>query len=109
MAKSLNLQEDSFLKQCGETNMFVRFNYYPPCSRPDMVLGVKPHTDRSGITALLQDTEVEGLQILVNDTWINVPTIPDALVVNLGDQMQVNTTHTLSVFTVTGPFKVTWI
>ncbi|CAL0307096.1 unnamed protein product [Lupinus luteus] len=45
--------------------------------------------DRSGITVLLQDTEVEGLQILVDDTWVNVPTIHDALVVNLGDQMQI--------------------
>ncbi|KAE9602320.1 putative codeine 3-O-demethylase [Lupinus albus] len=90
MAESLNLEEGSFLDQFGEKSlMLARFNFYPCCSRPDLVLGVKPHTDRSGITVLLQDTEVEGLQILVDDTWVNVPTIPDALVVNLGDQMQI--------------------
>ncbi|XP_028760773.1 probable 2-oxoglutarate-dependent dioxygenase ANS isoform X2 [Neltuma alba] len=91
MARSLNVEENSFLKQFGGDSamMQARFNFYPPCSRPDMVLGVKPHTDRSGITALLQDAQVEGLQVLIHDTWINVPAIPDALVVNLGDQMQI--------------------
>ncbi|KAK4265273.1 hypothetical protein QN277_026346 [Acacia crassicarpa] len=91
MARSLNVEEDSFWKQFGGESAMLqaRFNFYPRCSRPDMVLGVKPHTDRSGITVLLQDTQVEGLQVLVHDTWINVPSIPDALVVNLGDQMQI--------------------
>lgn len=91
MARSLNLEEGSFLDQFGKKSLLqARINFYPPCSRPDLVLGVKPHTDRSGITVLLQDKEVEGLQILIDDKWVNVPTIPDALVVNLGDQMQVN-------------------
>lgn len=91
MARSLNLEEGSFLDQFGkQSSLQARFNFYPRCSRPDFVLGVKPHTDRSGITVLLQDKEVEGLQVLVDDKWVNVPTIPDALVVNLGDQMQVN-------------------
>ncbi|KAL5081901.1 hypothetical protein RYX36_010322 [Vicia faba] len=35
------------------------------------------------------DKEVEGLQVLIDDKWINVPAIPNALVVNLGDQMQI--------------------
>ncbi len=88
--KSLNLVENSFSSQFGENPiMKVRFNFYPPCSRPDMVLGVKAHSDRSGTTILLQDDEVEGLQIFKDDKWINVPVIPHALVVNLGDQMQV--------------------
>lgn len=91
MARSLNLEEGSFVDQFGEQPlMLARFNFYPRCSRPDLVLGVKPHTDRSGITVLLQDKEVEGLQVLIDDNWVNVPTLPEALVVNLGDQMQVN-------------------
>uniref|UniRef100_A0A2N9FUS3 Fe2OG dioxygenase domain-containing protein n=1 Tax=Fagus sylvatica TaxID=28930 RepID=A0A2N9FUS3_FAGSY len=90
MEKSLNLVEGSFSSQFGDNPiMKVRFNFYPPCSRPDMVLGVKAHSDRSGTTILLQDDEVEGLQIFNDDKWINVPVIPHALVVNLGDQMQI--------------------
>lgn len=90
MGRALNVEEESFVKQFGEGSTLVaRFNFYPQCARPDMVHGVKPHTDRSGITVLLQDTQVEGLQVQVNGTWVNVPSIPEALVVNLGDQMQI--------------------
>ncbi|KAK8595692.1 hypothetical protein V6N13_000388 [Hibiscus sabdariffa] len=90
MAKSLDLEENSFSGQFGDNPvMQVRFNFYPPCSKPDKVLGVKPHSDRSGLTVLLQDEEVEGLQIVKDERWITVPVIPHALVVNLGDQMQI--------------------
>ncbi|KAF5482257.1 hypothetical protein F2P56_002842 [Juglans regia] len=90
MAKSLKLEEDSFSKQFGDRALMqTRFNYYPPCSRPDQVLGLKPHTDKSGITVLLQDGEVEGLQVFIEDRWVRIPSIPDALLVNLGDQMQI--------------------
>jgi hypothetical protein len=59
---------------------------------PDHVLGVKPHADGSSITFLLQDKEVEGLQVLKDNQWFKVPIIPDALVINLGDQLEVGTT-----------------
>ncbi|XP_031388683.1 protein SRG1-like [Punica granatum] len=89
MARSLNLDEDSFLSQYGARPiMQVRFNFYPPSPSAD-VLGVKPHSDRSGITVLLQDEEVEGLQVFKDGAWATVPVIPQALVVNLGDQMQI--------------------
>ncbi|KAJ0030026.1 hypothetical protein Pint_13759 [Pistacia integerrima] len=90
IAKSLNLEENSFLNMIGErAPVRARFNFYPRCSRPDLVLGVKPHTDRGGITILLQDKEVEGLQVRVDGKWFKVPIIPDALVINLGDQMKI--------------------
>ncbi|KAA0047619.1 codeine O-demethylase-like [Cucumis melo var. makuwa] len=90
IAKSLNIDEDSFVKQLGDRSpMNARFNFYPPCSRPDLVLGVKAHTDGSALTILLQDKEMEGLQIFVDDKWVKVPVLPYALVVNLGDQMEI--------------------
>lgn len=97
IAKSLNVDEESFSNQFGaRAQMKARFNFYPPCSRTDLVLGVKPHTDRSGITILLQDKDVEGLQVCINGKWYRVPVISNALVVNLGDQMQVYM-HTFSI------------
>jgi hypothetical protein len=41
---------------------------------------------------VLQDKEVEGLQVLKDNQWFKVPIIPDALVINLGDQLEVGTT-----------------
>ncbi|KAF7153072.1 hypothetical protein RHSIM_Rhsim01G0050400 [Rhododendron simsii] len=89
MAKSLNIEEDCFLKQYGEgATMIARFNFYPPCPRPDLTLGVKPHADGSTITFLLQDKEVEGLQILQDGQWFRVPIVPHAILINVGDQAE---------------------
>ncbi|XP_058206923.1 protein SRG1-like isoform X2 [Rhododendron vialii] len=90
MAKSLKLEVSSFSKQFGDRSVMQgRFILYPTCTRPDQVFGVKPHSDGSGVTVLLQDKEVQGLQVLKEDQWLTVPIIPHALFVNLGDQMQI--------------------
>ncbi|KAI3446849.1 hypothetical protein Pfo_003514 [Paulownia fortunei] len=90
IARSLSLPKDCFLNQFGERpTMYARFNYYPPCSRPDLVLGLKPHADGSGITILLQDKEVEGLQLLKDNQWFWIPIMPHALLVNVGDQLEI--------------------
>lgn len=90
LSRSLNLQENCFLDQYGEnSNMVTRFNYYPPCPRPDLSFGVKQHADGSAVTFLLQDNEVDGLQVLKDDHWFSVPTVPNALLVNVGDQLEI--------------------
>ena len=90
MAMSLNLEDKCFLEKCGDKAiMRARFNYYPPCSKHHLVLGLKPHTDSSMITIVLQDRKVEGLQILKDDQWFRVPIIPEALLINLGEQAEV--------------------
>lgn len=89
MAKSLNLEENSFLDQFGtQAPLQARFNYYSCCQRPDLVLGLKAHADGSGYTIILQD-DVEGLQVLKDKNWVTVPTISDALLILMGDQMEV--------------------
>ncbi|KAD3067853.1 hypothetical protein E3N88_35733 [Mikania micrantha] len=90
LARSLNLEENCFLDQYGPTaNMFARFNYYPPCPWADKVLGLKPHSDGSATTYLLQDKELEGLQILKDGQWFGVPIVPDALTINVGEQIEI--------------------
>ncbi|KAG8379781.1 hypothetical protein BUALT_Bualt07G0125100 [Buddleja alternifolia] len=88
MARSLNLDENCFLKQFGErAQLQARFNYYSSCKRPDLVLGLKPHADGTGYTIVLQD-EV-GLQMLNQGKWYTVPNNPDSLIVLMGDQMEI--------------------
>lgn len=90
MARSLSLPEDAFSARFGDRrSMYARFNYYPPCSRPELVVGLKPHADGSGITILLQDEQVEGLQLLRGDEWFRVPLAPYSLFVNAGDQLEI--------------------
>ncbi|PKA61328.1 Protein SRG1 [Apostasia shenzhenica] len=90
MAKLLELEENYFTDQFGEdTSMYVRFNYYPSCPRPDIVFGIKPHSDGSAFTILLLDGDVDGLQVLRDGEWFTVPSVPNTLLVNLGDQLEI--------------------
>ncbi|KAL5985661.1 hypothetical protein ACLOJK_027647 [Asimina triloba] len=90
MGKLLDLEEDYFLKQFDNKAVaYARFNYYPRCSRPDLVHGLKPHSDGSGITILLPDQTVEGLEVCKDGKWVKVNALPYALIINVGDQMEV--------------------
>ncbi|XP_020244912.1 codeine O-demethylase-like [Asparagus officinalis] len=90
LAKILKLDENCFKDQVDDrAEVFARFNYYPSCLRPELVHGVKPHSDGSVITILLPDKEVEGLQVLQDADWVKIPIIRDALVINMGNQMEV--------------------
>ncbi|KAL9223950.1 hypothetical protein vseg_000032 [Gypsophila vaccaria] len=90
MARCLSLDEDSFVKEHGESViMAARFNFYPPCPVPESVLGIKPHADGTAVTMLLQDKQVEGLQVLKDDQWFRVPIVPDALFINVGDLLEI--------------------
>lgn len=94
MAKCLDLEEKCFINLFGEeAPLQARFNYYSPSRRPDLVLGLKAHADNSGYTLILQD-EVQGLQILKDGKWLTVPTYPEAILVLLGDQMEILTNGT---------------
>lgn len=73
----------------GELKQGIRMNYYPICSRPDLVLGCSPHSDSTSFTLLLQDDDVTGLQIKHNEAWVPIKPIPNSLVVNIGDATEV--------------------
>ncbi|XP_008801900.2 probable 2-oxoglutarate-dependent dioxygenase At5g05600 [Phoenix dactylifera] len=90
MAKLLDLNEEYFTQQLGGTAaVYARFNYYPCCSRPDLVFGLKPHSDGSMITIVLPDKDVEGLQVLKDGEWVRIPTNPHSFLVNFGDEMEI--------------------
>ena len=90
IAKLLDLDEDYFLNQISSKDPgFARFNYYPPCPRPDLVLGMRPHSDAGLLTILFVDHDVGGLQVERDGRWYNVPAKPYSLVINLADCMEI--------------------
>ncbi|KAE9596200.1 hypothetical protein Lal_00048638 [Lupinus albus] len=67
----------------------LRVNYYPKCPKPELTLGLSSHSDPGGMTLLLPDEQVAGLQVRKNNHWITVNPAPHAFIVNIGDQIQV--------------------
>ncbi len=77
---------------------FLRLNYYPVCDDPAPAdaqtvpssghLGVNRHTDSGALTVLLQNAQ-PGLQVYRDGTWHLIEPRSDALVINIGDIVQV--------------------
>ncbi|XP_066376877.1 codeine O-demethylase-like isoform X2 [Miscanthus floridulus] len=93
MASLLELDDDDgILGQFGDkgSTTNARFNYYPACPRPELVLGIRPHSDVVVLTLLLADEHVGGLHFQRDGTWYCVPAVRDrALLVNVGVSLEI--------------------
>lgn len=99
IARNLGAEPDD-LRQAFQPQhtSFVRLNYYPVCPNPsspetvrppeDGYLGVNHHTDAGALTVLHQADE-PGLEVFRDGVWHLVALRPEALVVNIGDIVQV--------------------
>ncbi|XVF39263.1 hypothetical protein PTKIN_Ptkin01aG0021000 [Pterospermum kingtungense] len=67
----------------------TKVSHYPPCPHPERVKGLRAHTDAGGVILLFQDDKVGGLQILKDGEWIDVQPLPNTIVINTGDQIEV--------------------
>ena len=105
MSMSLGLKNERELEERlgDEIDVGLRVNFYPPCPQPDLTLGLSSHSDPGALTLLLpDDQQIAGLQIRapvstneystqgrLQGDWVTVQPQPDAIIVNLGDQLQV--------------------
>ncbi|KAK1554347.1 hypothetical protein Q3G72_010976 [Acer saccharum] len=90
LSLGLGLEEEELKKALGGENLvyLTKINYYPPCPQPEVVLGVVAHTDMNSITILVPN-DVQGLQAFRDDLWYDVKYISNALVIHIGDQMEI--------------------
>ncbi|KAJ7953550.1 Oxoglutarate/iron-dependent dioxygenase [Quillaja saponaria] len=90
ISQGLGLQKDCLQKRLGEEPILkAQANYYPPCPDPELTLGLAVHTDLNALTVLMQSEGVTGLQVIKDGKWVAVDPVPNAFIVNLGDQIQV--------------------
>ncbi|XP_076943812.1 jasmonate-induced oxygenase 2-like [Bidens hawaiensis] len=88
---NLGLKEDYLQNKFGGDDIGAcsRVNFYPKCPQPDLTLGLSSHSDPGGLTFLLPDENVSGLQVRRDDQWITVKPAHHTIIVNIGDQLQV--------------------
>ncbi|KAL8192554.1 hypothetical protein R6Q57_027739 [Mikania cordata] len=87
--------DDSRLDELTGLRM-VNMNFYPTCPNPELTVGVGRHSDMGTLTVLLQDG-IGGLYVKKdenattpeNEEWIEIPPIHGALVINIGDTLQI--------------------
>ncbi|KAL0002706.1 hypothetical protein SO802_016487 [Lithocarpus litseifolius] len=83
-----NENENDEFREFKDGSQLIVVNCYPACPEPDLTLGLPPHSDYGLLTLLLQD-EVQGLQIQYEGRWVTVEPLPDSLVVNIGDHLEI--------------------
>ncbi|MCF8451169.1 MAG: isopenicillin N synthase family oxygenase [Taibaiella sp.] len=107
----LNLDEKFFDTQVHNGNSILRAIYYPPItSEPLSAIRAEQHEDINLIT-LLVGASADGLEILTIDgQWIPVTSLPEQIVVNVGDMLQRLTNNRLKSTThrVVNPPKEKW-
>ncbi|XP_041991764.1 1-aminocyclopropane-1-carboxylate oxidase homolog 1-like [Salvia splendens] len=63
-------------------------HYYPACPEPHLAIGTAKHSDPGFLTILLQNQLVSALQVFYKDSWIDIQPVQGALVINIGDLLQ---------------------
>jgi len=111
IALYLNLSEHYFDDFVEEGNSIVRAIHYPPITaEPKSAIRAEQHEDINLIT-LLVGASADGLQILTKQNeWVNVTSLPDQIVVNVGDMLQRLTNNKLKSTThrVVNPPRELW-
>ena len=111
IALYLGLDEDHFDEYIHNGNSILRAIHYPPItSEPKSAIRAEQHEDINLIT-LLVGASADGLQILTKQNeWVGVTSLPEQIVVNVGDMLQRLTNNRLKSTThrVVNPPREMW-
>ncbi|KAI4373909.1 hypothetical protein MLD38_011968 [Melastoma candidum] len=90
LSEALGLDRDYLKDLDCAMGHSILCHYYPACPEPHLTMGTIRHSDPSFLTVVLQD-DIGGLEVMYRDQWVGVPPLSGALVVNIGDLLQLMT------------------
>nr|CAD1841927.1 unnamed protein product [Ananas comosus var. bracteatus] len=78
LSEGLGLEEGRLGAAIGgeEVGVCMRVNFYSKCPQPELTLGLSSHSDPGGITVLLVDDRIKGLQVRKDGAWVTVQPSP---------------------------------
>ncbi|KEH40604.1 1-aminocyclopropane-1-carboxylate oxidase-like protein [Medicago truncatula] len=88
LSEGLGLGEERLTELGLSQGRVMVGHYYPFCPQPNLTVGLNSHADPGALTVLLQD-HIGGLQVRTQHGWINVKPLDGALVINIGDLLQI--------------------
>ncbi|CAI8605451.1 unnamed protein product [Vicia faba] len=88
LSEGLGLGEEGFKELGLSQGRVMAAHYYPFCPQPNLTVGLNSHADPGALTILLQG-HIGGLQVRTQHGWIHVKPLDGALVINIGDLLQI--------------------
>jgi isopenicillin N synthase-like dioxygenase len=95
--EAMGITGGGVLEELDAGTQMMMVNCFPACPEPELTLGMPPHSDYGFLTLLLQD-QVNGLEVSDGEDWLLVDPLPGALVVNVGDHLEVCANISLVLF-----------
>nr|XP_043625925.1 1-aminocyclopropane-1-carboxylate oxidase homolog 3-like [Erigeron canadensis] len=89
LSEGLGLKSDKLNEMLCYEHRLCASHYYPPCPEPELTIGIGSHTDPCVITLLVQNEIGNLLQVKCGEDWAYVEAVPGAIVINIGDLLQV--------------------
>ncbi|KAK9684929.1 hypothetical protein RND81_10G243400 [Saponaria officinalis] len=88
LSEALGLNSNHLkMMQCLDSQK-LNCHYYPACPEPSLVMGTPKHSDPYFFTVLVHN-DIDGLQVLHENQWIDVKPVEGAVIANIGDMLQV--------------------
>lgn len=93
MCENLGLEKNHIMEAFSGSRgpcVGTKVAIYPQCPRPELIRGLREHTDAGGIILLLQDDQVPGLEFFKDGKWVNIPPSKNnRIFINTGDQVEI--------------------
>ncbi|KAK6147739.1 hypothetical protein DH2020_018651 [Rehmannia glutinosa] len=93
MCENLGIQKNHIMEAFAGSkgpSVGTKVAMYPQCPQPQLIRGLREHTDAGGIILLLQDDQVPGLEFFKDGKWVKIPPSKNnRIFINTGDQVEI--------------------